>query len=179
MKCDIRREEILKDISNTLSPISASILSEKFGVSRQIIVKDIAKLKAEGHNISSLSRGYIMNKQEIFKRVFKIFHSDEDVKKELNMIVDLGGTVENVFIYHKVYNKVSARMDIKSRLDVENFLADIASGKSSLLKNVTSGYHYHTISAKDEKILDLIELRLTEEGFIAPLKEYEPAEIFL
>ena len=177
MKSELRRQGILKKLSVSTSPVSATILSEEFGVSRQIIVKDIAQLRSNGYSITALSKGYILSKKALPERVFKIFHSDEDVEKELNLIVDSGGTVENVFIYHKVYNKVNAPLGIKSRLDVKAFLESITSGKSSLLKNVTSGYHYHTISAKDDETLDIIEQKLKEHGFLAPLQEHEPAEI--
>lgn len=178
MKGEIRRQEILKRLSTSTSPISASTLSEEFGVSRQIIVKDIATLRSNGYSIPALAKGYILEKKFLIEKVFKIFHSDEDVEKELNLIVDSGGTVEDVFIYHKVYNKVRAPMAIKTRLDVKMFLENIASGKSSLLKNVTSGYHYHTVSAKDNETIEIIENRLKEYGFLAPLQEYEPSEIY-
>lgn len=62
----------------------------------------------------------------------------------MTTIVDLGGTVEDVFVYHKVYGVLRAEMNIKSRMDIRNYMEEIRSGKSSLLKNVTSGYHYHT-----------------------------------
>ena len=177
MKCEIRREEILKRLSCSCVPVSASSLAQEFGVSRQIIVKDIAQLRAEGSEISSLSKGYIIEKKTLPERVFKTIHSDEDVEKELNIIVDLGGTVKDVFVYHKFYNKVSAKMDIKSRLDVKKFIENITSGKSSLLKNITSGYHYHTVSADSAETLDIIETKLKESGFLARLQEYEPAEL--
>lgn len=177
MKGDIRRQDILKRLSDAGTPVSAGSLSREFGVSRQIIVKDIAQLRAEGAIIFSHARGYVLDQKELPKRVFKILHSDEDVERELNLIVDLGGIVEDVFIYHKYYNKVGARLGIRTRRDVYNFLEKIATGKSSLLKNVTSGYHYHTISAQASATLDLIEEKLGECGFLAQLQEYEPVEI--
>ncbi len=175
MKGEIRRQNILKQLSEETGPMSATALSQKFGVSRQIIVKDIARLRENGAEISSLSRGYVLKSPPV--RVFKIIHDDDDVERELNLIVDLGGRIDDVFVYHKVYSKVSARMDIKSRLDVARFVSDIATGKSSLLKNITSGYHYHTVSAQNEETLDIIEEKLRSEGFLAAFTEYEPEEI--
>ena len=99
MKCEERRKEIIKRLSEASVPVSASCLSEEFGVSRQIIVKDIAGLRTDGFNISALSKGYVLEKSEKPMRVFKVIHSDEDVEHELNLIVDLGGTVKDVFIY--------------------------------------------------------------------------------
>ncbi len=177
MKGEIRRKEILNRLTMAEKPVSAGSLSDEFGVSRQIIVKDIARLRDEGAEISAHVRGYVLENKGRPSRVFKIFHSDEDVEKELNLIVDMGGAVEDVFVYHKAYNKVTAAMNIKSRRDVEKFLDNIATGKSSLLKNVTSGYHYHTVSADSFETLKNIEDKLWEKGFLAKLREYEPAEL--
>lgn len=177
MKGEIRRQEILKHLSCATEPVCASSLSKEFGVSRQIIVKDIARLRLEGSVIVSLSKGYVLQKSGLRERVFKTIHSDEDVCAELNLIVDLGGIVKDVFVYHKVYNKVSASLNIQSRLDVSKFVENITNGRSSLLKNVTSGYHYHTVLAKNQETLDIIEEKLKESGFLAPLQEYEPIEL--
>ncbi len=177
MKGELRRQGILKRLSGSTGPVSAGSLSREFGVSRQIIVKDIAQLRQNGALILSLARGYVLEKKAQNERVFKVIHSDDDVEKELNLIVDKGGTVEDVFIYHKFYNKVTAKLNIKSRLDVKNFLENITAGKSSLLKNVTSGYHYHTVLADSMETLDIIGDELRQNGFLAPLQKYEPDEI--
>lgn len=177
MNAKERRENILKHLEGVEKPISATALAKIMGVSRQVIVNDVALLRAQGENILSLARGYLLQKKTVCERAFKLHHSDEEVEKELNLIVDLGGTVVDVFVYHRSYGLIRARMDIKSRLDVQKFLNDIKTGKSSLLKNVTSGYHYHTIRAESEKALDLIEKALSDNGFLAPLQDFEPNEI--
>ncbi len=177
MKGEQRREEIISRLRSSSVPVSAGNLSQEFGVSRQIIVKDISILRKSGYQVTALTRGYILEKKPRAEKVFKMIHSDDEVQKELELIVDLGGTVEDVFVYHKAYNKVRADMGIKTRTDVAGFLQNIKSGKSSLLKNVTSGYHYHTVSASDEDALKIIEDELWKCGFLAPLQEYEPSEI--
>ncbi|MBQ3590165.1 MAG: transcription repressor NadR [Clostridia bacterium] len=177
MNASTRREKILARLKELSAPISATALARELGVSRQVIVGDIVILRAKGNGILSLARGYMLEKNTFSERALKLFHSDEDVEKELNLIVDHGGEVVDVFVYHRSYGLLRARMDIKSRLDVVRFLEEIKSGKSSLLKNVTSGYHYHTIRAGSEKVLDLIEKALEENGFLAPLQELEPSEI--
>ena len=83
-----------------------------------------------------------------------------------------------MFVYHKVYGVLRADMNIKSRRDIKNYLDEINSGKSSLLKNVTSGYHYHTILADSEDILDAIQDELQQEGFLAKLQDYEPVDFW-
>ena len=105
-------------------------------------------------------------------------HSDDEVEEELSTIVDAGGHVRDVFVYHKVYGVLRADMNIKSRRDIKNYLDEINSGKSSLLKNVTSGYHYHTILADSEVRLDVIQVVLQQKGFLAKLQDYEPVDFW-
>ena len=82
--------------------------------------------------------------------------------------------MEDVFVYHKIYGIVRADLHIANRNDIREFLGDLKNGHSALLKNITSDYHYHTVSAPSEKLLDLIQNKLQERGFLAELKDYEP-----
>ncbi len=177
MNGELRRKEIIKRLTGASAPISASALAAQLGVSRQVIVQDVALLRATGTEILSLARGYRLPDRLVYQRVFKVRHSDEDVERELNLIVDLGGSVKDVFVYHRAYDIIRAPMGLHSRADVQRFLNDISSGKSSLLKNITCGYHYHTIEAADTATLDRIAEELKSGGFLADLKEYEPAEL--
>ena len=131
-----------------------------------------------GKNIFSTNRGYLIQEDEETTRVFKVQHEDDEVEKELTTIVDLGGTVEDVFVYHKVYGVLRAEMNIKSRMDIRNYMEEIRSGKSSLLKNVTSGYHYHTVRAERVEILDMIQEELQKKGLLAKLQDYEPVDFW-
>lgn len=159
-------------------PISGINLARRFQVSRQVIVQDIALIRAKDIHIYSTNKGYIIdNKQEV-TRVFKVIHTDSEVETELETIIDFGGWVKDVFVYHKVYGVIKADMNIHSRRDIKEYLDEIKSGKSSLLKNVTSGYHYHTVVADDEKTLNLIQDSLYQLGFLAKLQEYEPVDFW-
>ena len=177
MNGEERRSEIVKILTKADKIISASKIAEMFGVSRQVIVQDVALLRANGYEITSLARGYVINKSSSCEKVFKVTHSDEDAGRELNLIVSLGGTVKDVFVYYKIYGIVKASLNIKTHSDVDAFLEGIASGKSSLLKNITAGYHYHTVTASNEEILDKVEIELAKADFIAPLQPFEPTEI--
>ena len=73
---------------------------------------------------------------------------------------------------------LKADMGIKSRRDIRAYMEEISTGKSSLLKNVTSGYHYHTIDAESEEILDAIQEELQQKGFLAKLQDYEPVDFW-
>ena len=161
-----RRQEILKNIKESDRPVSGSKLAKDYDVSRQVIVQDIALLRASGYDIISTNRGYVLEGQTCAERVFKVRHTDEQLETELCTIVDLGGQVKNVMVNHKVYGHIEAELGITSRRKVKEFLADIESGKSTPLKNITSDYHYHTVTADSEETLDLIEDELRKLGFL-------------
>lgn len=161
-----RRQEILKNIKESDRPVSGSKLAKDYDVSRQIIVQDIALLRASGYDIISTNRGYVLEGQTCAERVFKVRHTDEQLETELCTIVDLGGQVKNVMVNHKVYGHIEAELGITSRRKVKEFLEDIESGKSTPLKNITSDYHYHTVTADSEETLGLIEDELRKLGFL-------------
>ena len=168
MKAAERRKEILNYIISEKRAVSGNELSGKFGVSRQIIVRDISALKEVGNDILSTHSGYIIRNSNLPERVFKVFHTREQTESELNAIVDLGGTIVDVFVWHKVYGKMVAGLDIASRHHIAQFLEGVRSGKSTELMNVTGGYHYHTVRAASEEILDSIEQVLGEKNYIVP-----------
>lgn len=167
-----RRNEIVERIRNSETPVSGRALATAFDVSRQVIVQDIALIRAAGHNILSTNRGYIINEPKAVRRVFKVRHTDDQLEEELNAIVDLGGRVRDVMVNHRVYGRLTADLDISSRRKAAEFLADIRNGKSSPLKNITSDYHYHTIEADSEQTLDMIASMLKEKGFLVEEKQY-------
>lgn len=171
-----RRSLILKLLSERNSAVSGSSLAKQFHVSRQVIVQDIALLRANGNNIISTNRGYLLSGTSRVSRVFKVHHTDNQVEAELFLIVDCGGEVKDVFISHRVYGVVQADLNIRSRQDARKFIEEIHSGRSSLLKNITSDYHYHTVLADNEETLDLIQSELEKHGFLASLQDYEPVD---
>ena len=178
MKNEDRREKIIQILQASQEPVSGVDLSKRLQVSRQVIVQDIALLRAKDYEIMSTNRGYVLTSPQECSRVFKVIHTDEQVEEELQSIIDLGGWVKDVFVYHKVYGVVKADMNLHSRRDIAAYMKELESGKSSLLKNVTSGYHYHTVVARDEKTLDLIQEVLADKGFLAKLQEYEPVNFW-
>lgn len=168
MKAAERRKAIVNLLLSEQEAISGSVLSERFGVSRQIIVQDITVLKGLDYDILSTHRGYIMQKSPLKERVLKLHHTTGQTEEELSLIVKLGGTVVDVFVWHKVYGKMEAKLNIFSNLQVKQFIEGVRTGKSSELMNITGGYHYHTIRAESEEILNQIERVLEECGYIAP-----------
>ena len=174
-----RREAIVSRIKDSAAPVSGTALAASFGVSRQVIVQDMALLRARTDlEILSTYRGYLLRADTAScRRVFKVRHCAADTERELQEIVDLGGRVEDVFIYHKVYGVVRGALRIASRKDIAAFLHKLEEGRSEPLMRITDDFHYHTVAADSEETLDVIEARLKETGFLAPLREYEPEDV--
>ena len=168
MKAQDRRKAIANLLLSSSEAVSGATLSEEFGVSRQIIVQDIAVLKGSGYEILSTHNGYVIQQSPLKEHVFKLYHTTEQTEDELNTIVDLGGTVVDVFVWHKVYGKMVAPLNIFSRLHVKQFIEGVRSGKSTELMNITGGYHYHTVRADSDNVLKSIETALNNKGFIVP-----------
>lgn len=133
-------------------------------------------LRAADYDIISTRNGYILNKVKLCKRIFKVKHFDDKIEDELNLFVDYGGKVEDVFVYHKIYGVIKAAMNIRSRRDVAKYMQEIKAGVSTPLKQITGDYHYHTIIADSEETLDMIEEELEAQGYLVELREYEPSE---
>ncbi len=168
MKADERRKQIVNMLMSESEPVSGGALSEALDASRQIIVQDIAILRAAGYDILSTHYGYVMNSTPLCERVFKVRHTSEQTVDELTLIVDLGGTVVDVFVWHKVYGKIEAPLNIFSRHGIEKFMEGIKSGRSTELMHITDGYHYHTVRAESAEVLDRIAAALDDRGYIAP-----------
>lgn len=171
---ETRRNKILEILVNSKEPVSGGFLAENLGVSRQVIVNDIALLRKSHPDLIATNSGYVMISASTNCRIFKVNHTDEQIEDELNLIVDHGGIVKDIYVEHKVYGTISAPLNIKSRRDVANFLADLKSGVSTPLKNVTNGYHYHTIEAASESLLDEIEVALTQKKYLVESLKKKP-----
>ncbi|MBQ1271241.1 MAG: transcription repressor NadR [Clostridia bacterium] len=168
MKATERRKEIVTILMADKNAVSGSTLAEKLGVSRQIIVQDIALLKASGYDILSTRMGYVIKDTPLIERVFKVRHTSEQTSDELTTIVSLGGTVVDVFVWHKAYGKIEAQLNLFSMHGIDQFMESIKTGKSSELMHITSGYHYHTVRADSSAVLDAVEKALSEKGYIVP-----------
>ncbi len=168
MKADERRKAIANLLTTEQKAVSGAALSAEFGVSRQIIVQDITALRSSGYDIISTHNGYLIQNTPLKERVFKVHHTTERTEEELNLIVDLGGTVVDVFVWHKVYGRMHAPLNIYSRAQVKQFIDGVRTGTSTELMHITGGYHYHTVRAESDAVLDNIMNALAEHNFIVP-----------
>lgn len=169
-----RRKAILQLLEHANHPIAARTLANQFSVSRQVIVQDMAVIRAGQPNIISTTRGYVLQSPTTaYKQEFKVRHMPERTEEELTLIIDLGGTVTNVSISHRVYGRLTAEMDLHSRQDIREFLTAFEGSSSSMLSTTTNGYHYHLVEAPTPERLEAIRQALDDAGFLVPLQPWE------
>ncbi|MCD8010691.1 MAG: transcription repressor NadR [Lachnospiraceae bacterium] len=164
MSGEERREQIVEAIRGRM--LSGTDLSRKMGVSRQVIVQDIALLRTAGYDILSTRRGYILQEGASCRRVFHVTHDDQHTEDELNIFVDAGGRVLDVFVEHDVYGLIRGELNISSRRQVREFMENLETGKAVPLKALTCDEHWHTVIADSEETLDFIEGELAQRGYL-------------
>ena len=167
MHSDERRKAIADVLRAADAPVSASALAEKFSVSRQIIVGDIALLRSSGEEILATPRGYVTPKEArgIVRRV-AVKHTPQEMEAELNTIVDNGCTVIDVVVEHPVYGQLTAPLQIASRYDVEQYLLRMENLGGQPLSMLTDGIHLHTLSCPGEEAFSQLLARLRELGML-------------
>lgn len=163
-----RREGIMQELNRSEDPITGTELSKQFKVSRQVIVSDVALLRAQGFEIISTADGYMTYKikEDTFKRVYCVQHPNEAIEEELLMIVDNGGHLLNTIVTHVIYGEIVVNMHIRSRRQVLDFLARTRNNEFVPLMSLTHGAHYHTVEAESEAILNDIEAELDRKGYL-------------
>lgn len=170
MNTEKRRKKIVKLLSDETSAVSASVLAEKFNVSRQIIVGDIAILRAEGYDIIATPRGYILeevsSKEHPYIGTIACNHDETQMQDELYTIVDFGGTALDVTVEHSVYGQISGKLNLSSRYDVDVFIEKIRTTNTKPLSDLTQGIHIHKVGAPSKEIFDRVLNALNEKGII-------------
>lgn len=163
-----RREQLMKILNEQAEPISGGDLSGLLGVSRQVIVQDIALLRASESNIISTTKGYLIYHTDSpkVKRVFKVKHTTEQIEDELCTYVDNGGKILDVLVSHAIYGNIATPLIIRNRQDVYDFVKKVNENQIVPLKELTDGVHQHTVEADSEETLDRIENALKAKGYL-------------
>ncbi|MBO5123295.1 MAG: transcription repressor NadR [Oscillospiraceae bacterium] len=162
----IERRNAIYQVLSADTPISATALAGRFGVTRQVVVGDIALLRAEGRSVIATPRGYIIPVPDGFVRTIACVHNAAQTRDELNAMVDCGCTVIDVVVEHPVYGQLTAPLAISSRYDVEQFIEKMASASASPLSALTEGIHLHTLSCPDEAVFNHLRDKLREMGML-------------
>jgi transcriptional regulator of NAD metabolism len=169
MSGENRRKSIIQVLNETDVALNATALAKQFGVTRQIIVADVALLRAAGYPIRAEHKGYILrnntSSNEITKKIV-CHHTKESVLDEFYAIIDNGGKILDVQVEHSLYGVISAGMSISSRYDAEEFVSAAEETGASQLSDLTGGIHIHTITVKDEATFERICKKLSELGIL-------------
>ena len=167
---NMRRKAIMEYLSSKLTPVSGMELAKHFGVSRQIIVQDVALLRAENRDILSTNKGYMLFHSQENRggctAVITVRHTAEQTIEEMHSIVDYGGSMLDVSIDHDLYGQIRVDLVINDANDADEFCRKMRQSSSKPLKVLTEDCHYHTIKAPSEKALELIKRELREKGIL-------------
>lgn len=163
-----RREKILNILIEKKGAVSGSELAMRLNVSRQIIVQDIALLRAAGNDIIATPQGYLIisNITKRYRKEIVSKHNKDQIRDELTTIVDEGGTVLDVIIEHNIYGQICGNIMVASRRDVNKFIEKISNEDTEPLSHLTHGLHLHTIECKDEQTMERIEQLLFKKGYL-------------
>jgi len=167
MHAEDRRHAIQEILRQSPQPVSATSLARQFSVSRQIIVGDIALLRAAGEDISATPRGYmILPASTGFIRQIAVQHNAVQMEAELNAIVDQGCTVVDVIVEHPIYGQLTGPLQLSNRYEVSQFLDRCSASDARPLSNLTEGIHLHTLSCPDEAAYERVCTRLRQLGLL-------------
>ena len=167
MNAKVRRSAILARLKHENGPVSATALAKEHGVSRQIIVGDIALLRAGGEPISATPRGYLLDRENAGElHTVAVRHTTQEMERELQICVDNGCTVLDVVVEHPIYGQLVGQLQLSSRYDVEQFLNRSRSGAARPLSDLTGGIHLHRLLCPDEAAYQRVCRQLDEAGIL-------------
>lgn len=167
MDAQERRRGVAKCLEQARGPVSATALAKQFSVSRQIIVGDVALLRAGGMDISATPRGYVLPAPTSGKGyTIACRHTAAEMERELNAIVDQGCTVVDVIVEHPVYGQITAPLQLASRYEVSQFVQLIAEQAATPLSALTDGIHLHTVLCPDESAFTRVKEALKQMGLL-------------
>ena len=162
-----RREDIIKILIESNRAIKGTEFASLFNVTRQIIVKDIAILRAEGKSIIATPDGYIYrNDNNKIKTIIAVNHNSINTIRELEIVVKYGGVIEDVIIEHPLYGEIRGNLMIKNLNDLNKFEVEFINKDIKPLSDLTNGIHLHTIAADSQEDIDSIKRELKENGFL-------------
>jgi transcriptional regulator of NAD metabolism len=164
-----RRQQIVALLGEAALGLTGAELAQRLGVSRQIIVQDVAVLRAAGEEILATPQGYVLAgrlRGAAYRRVVACRHTREQVEDELTALVDAGVTVVDVIVEHPLYGELRAPLWLRSRADVANFMAQLERTRANLLSSLTNGVHLHTLAAAGPAALEAARQALARRGYL-------------
>ena len=162
-----RRTAIARRLEGAEGPVSATALAGEYGVSRQVIVGDIALLRAAGSDITATPRGYIIpHAASGIVRRLVCCHGADRMEDELNAMVDQGCTILDVTVDHPIYGQLTGPLNLSSRYDVSQFILRCRQQSAAPLSLLTEGIHLHTLLCPDEAAFARVQDALRAAGML-------------
>lgn len=156
MSSEERRKQLIDILESSREPIKGSELATKLEVSRQVIVQDIALIRAKGYEIIATPQGYIIYKKNSVTQYIKCKNhiDDQEIYDEFKIIVDMGGIIKDVIINHPTYGKLKANLNISTQRDILSFMEKVKNNEFKQLSTLSKHDHIHTIEAPSKEIID-------------------------
>ena len=165
-----RRKKIIEILNENEKPVKGTDIAKRLEVSRQIIVQDVAILRAKGENILATPQGYLTPRaygEDKITRTIACKHSNNsEIREELEIILEYGGKILDVVVEHGVYGEIRSQLQIGSRHDLEEFIKNLEATNAEPLAALTDGVHIHTIEVKDDETFGKIKERLLEKKYL-------------
>lgn len=163
MDSEARRRALAGRLSAANGPLSAASLARELSVSRQIIVGDVALLRAGGLDITATPRGYLLPRPPAGEKcTFACRHRADQMAEELNAMVDQGCTVLDVIVEHPIYGQLTGPLRLSSRYDVAQFVARCEEEDAAPLSQLTEGVHLHTVLCPDQRAAERVREALAK-----------------
>ena len=137
MSSNERRERLLQILKKSDEPVKGSELSAELQVSRQVVVKDIALLRASGIEILATSSGYIILNQ-----------------------------VKDVIVEHPTYGVLKAELNVSTNRDLKKFMEKATTNEFKQLSVLSPDYHIHTIEVSNKDIFEEIKKELRDKNIL-------------
>lgn len=166
MDAEERRKKIAEILDRERTPVSASSFAARLNVSRQVIVGDVALLRAAGTDIVATPRGYRIPESGGVSAAVVCVHGLDLLEAELLAIVDNGCTVSDVVVEHPLYGEITCQLSISSRYDVRQFMDKMRTLSASPLSVLTGGVHLHHLVCPDREALERVRADLKKLGIL-------------
>ncbi len=166
MNGEDRKTIILQQLNKSCDPISATTFGNQLSVSRQVIVGDIALLRARGEQIIATPRGYIIEKQPHQIYTIACKHTEAQLLDELYTIVDNECGIIDVTVEHSIYGQLSGPLYIFTRKDADNFAKKLSQENVQLLCHLTKDFHFHKICCPTVTHYNKVVSALRQKGFL-------------
>jgi len=163
-----RRQNLLAILRRAGAPVAGADLAQRLRVSRQVVVQDVALLRARGHRILATPHGYLALEGggKVSSSIAARHAGLVELEDEMATVVALGGTLVDITVEHPLYGEIRGMLMIRNHDDVRTFVARLRESGAAPLSSLTQGVHLHTIEAGSEAALAQILAALREKGYL-------------